>query len=161
MGHWPCTDGYAIQRVHVASHHLQQVVVACALNELTLLAYVTLTWRYEFPLSLLPTVDPGTVQYALDVCDVCVILRHSRGPHHQLESTDPTSPWTEKSRIRVLPWPFRSTFASCDRVLIRTHPYAVPCVGRLITVLATRGSPMDGHKVPSWHEGCKHVCDVH
>jgi hypothetical protein len=126
-----------------------------------LLACVTLKWRYEFPLSLLLTVDPGTVQYALDVCDVCVILRHSRGPHHQLESTDPTSPWTEKSRIRVLPWPFRSTFASCDRVLIRTHPYAIPCVGRLITVLATRGSPMDGHKVPSWHEGCKHVCGVH
>ena len=94
---------------------------------------------------------------------MCVILRHSRGlgPHHQLESTDLTSPWTEKSRIRVLPWPFRSTFASCDRVLIRTHPYAVPCVGRLITVLATRGSPMDGHEVPSWHDGCKHVCDVH
>jgi hypothetical protein len=104
-----------------------------------LLAYVTLKWRYEFPLSLLPTVDPGTVQYALDVCDVCVILRHSRGPHHQLESTDLTSPWTKKSRMRVLPWPFRSTFASCDLVLIRTHPFAFPCVGRLITVLATRG----------------------
>jgi len=70
---------------------------------------------------------------------VCVILRHSRGPHHQLESTDLTSPWTEKSRMRVLPWPFRSTFASCDLVLIRTHPFAFPCVGRLITVLATRG----------------------
>ncbi len=104
-----------------------------------MLAYVTLTWRYEFPLSLLPTVDPGTVQYALDVFDVCVILRHSRGPHHQLESTDLTSPWTKKSRMRVLPWPFRSTFASCDLVLIRTHPFAFPCVGRLITVLATRG----------------------
>ena len=24
-----------------------------------------------------------------------------------------------------------------------------------------KGSPMDGHKVPSWHEGCKHVCGVH
>ena len=104
-----------------------------------MLAYVTLTWRYEFPLSLLPTVDPGTVQYALDVFDVCVILRHSRGPHHQLESTDLTSPWIKKSRMRVLPWPFRSTFASCDLVLIRTHPFAFPCVGRLITVLTTRG----------------------
>ena len=24
-GHWPCTDGYAIQRVHVASDHLQHL----------------------------------------------------------------------------------------------------------------------------------------
>ena len=147
--------------MHVASHHLQQVVVACALNELTLLAYVTLKWRYEFPLSLLPTVDPGTVQYALDVCDVCVILRHSRGPHHQLESTDLTSPWTKKSRMRVLPWPFRSTFASCDPVLIRTHPFAFPCVGRLITVLTTRGLRWMDTKCPHGTSGCKHVCDVH
>jgi hypothetical protein len=126
-----------------------------------LLAYVTLKWRYEFPLSLLPTVDPGTVQYALDVCDVCVILRHSRGPHHQLESTDLTSPWTKKSRMRVLPWPFRSTFASCDLVLIRTHPFAFPCVGRLITVLTTRGLRWMDTKCPHGTSGCKHVCDVH
>ena len=31
------------------------------------------------------------------------------------------------------------SFRLCDLVLIRTHPFAFPCVGRLITVPATRG----------------------
>jgi hypothetical protein len=53
----------------------------------------------------------------------------------------------------------------CDLLLMRTHPFAFPCVGRLSTVLAKRGLRwMDTKcplaRVPSG-TGCKHVCDVH
>jgi hypothetical protein len=52
-------------------------------------------------------------------------------------------------------------FRFSDLVLIRTHPFAFPCVGRLITVLTTRGLRWMDTKCPHGTSGCKHVCDVH
>ena len=49
----------------------------------------------------------------------------------------------------------------CDLVLIRAHPFAFPCVGRLITVPTTRGLRWIDTKCPHGTSGCKHVCDVH
>ena len=91
----------------------------------------------------------------------CAISSGISEPHHQLESTDLTSPWITTSRMRVLPWLFRSTVASCDLLLIRAHPFAFPCVGRLITVPTTRGLRWMDTKCPHGTSGCKHVCDVH
>ena len=53
------------------------------------------------------------------------------------------------------------SFRLCDLVLIRTHPFAFPCVGRLITVLTTRGLRWMDTTCPHGTSGCKHVCDVH
>ena len=49
----------------------------------------------------------------------------------------------------------------CDLLLMRTHPFAFPCVGRLGV---SDGWTQSALRV--WHEcplalGCKHVCDVH
>lgn len=49
----------------------------------------------------------------------------------------------------------------CDLVLIRAHPFAFPCVGRLITVPTTRGLRWMDTQCPHGTSGCKHVCDVH
>jgi hypothetical protein len=114
-------------------------------------AYVTLSDVTYSPCHLL-TVDPGTVKYALDVCDVCAFYPVIPGtpPPTRVDGTDVTMDHEV---------PYAGT------------PMAVPITCRLMRAAVDtdasircpmsraadhrsdkKGSRMDGHNVPSWHK---------